>query len=309
MIVCFQHSSSKSHYSQRRHNHSEPSSYQTNVSKRQRQLSKVEKDRLSYSDLLAKEMLAAKETLKRCFHKCRSESDSMCNIKPKITEDKTRFSFKSSNLSRLSSQKNANVPEDTKTSHEQPKEDRSRRRRSKSYLSSHNKSPSRSRSESEAKMVSLNRKKKTDTSDKVAKKLASAESTNQKFVNSIQKAIQVVREKKESDKRAAKSEDSDKSTSQEDGMPVLEPQVNVNLDSSPGRDTSRSPPTITTQDSGDANQATSPQEEELHKFDFYENDATSVKSKLESDMTIAEIVRELAFHEKVVKSKVYEKVF
>lgn len=82
-------------------------------------------------------------------------------------------------------------------------------------------------------------------------------------------------------------------------MPLLVPEFSLNFDSNSDRDSSRSPPVITNQEEieqmiGDVKLMESKMISQIEKID--ENKKHSYK---DCEMTIADIITQLAYHEKV----------
>ncbi|EFN87450.1 hypothetical protein EAI_00388 [Harpegnathos saltator] len=85
----------------------------------------------------------------------------------------------------------------------------------------------------------------------------------------------------------------------EDNMPILEPAVVVSFDAGSDRDSSRSPPVITNQDSADADVAASKlvdNDKVITSDNKIESDIKDVHKK--SEMSIGDFITQLAYHEK-----------
>lgn len=204
----------------------------------------------------------------------------MCNIKPKnIVEDTQHHS-------------NIKIKKHSKNLSKNKRHDR---------LTSESKSRSRSRSKSAGRTISLKQMKNANKSKEysndvmanLTRTLIANQTTNSEVIDLVKKTIQT--KTKDTNKKTEAKEGDIKSV-KEDKMPILEPQVDVIFTSNSDRDDSRSPPLITSQETVDL--PASPKEE-LLKLDISERSVKSKTSKLHSDGTVAEIVRDLAFHEKV----------
>lgn len=84
----------------------------------------------------------------------------------------------------------------------------------------------------------------------------------------------------------------------EDNMPTLEPAVVVNFDAGSDRDSSRSPPVITNQDSADVD-VTASKLLDNDKVITLDNKVDIKDVHKKSEMSIADFVSQLAYHEKV----------
>lgn len=87
--------------------------------------------------------------------------------------------------------------------------------------------------------------------------------------------------------------------SKEDSMPILQPEVVASFDASSDRDSSRSPPVITNQDSGDVNMAMKLANDEIITQDNKDVEGDSGNVHKKSEMSITDFVAQLAYHEKV----------
>lgn len=93
------------------------------------------------------------------------------------------------------------------------------------------------------------------------------------------------------------NDNSNDTKTKEDNMPLLVPEFSLNFDSNSDRDNSRSPPVITNQEEqmiGDVKLMESKMISQIEKID--ENKKHSYK---DCEMTIADIITQLAYHEKV----------
>ncbi|XP_011869836.1 PREDICTED: uncharacterized protein LOC105563123 [Vollenhovia emeryi] len=95
-----------------------------------------------------------------------------------------------------------------------------------------------------------------------------------------------------------KTSDTKEMKPKEDNMPILEPEVNVNCDTNPDRETSRSPPVITIQDNEDLDIAESKlvDDDVITPSIKVESNTKNVHKK--SEMSIVDLITQLAYHEK-----------
>ncbi|CAD6222458.1 GSCOCG00000975001-RA-CDS [Cotesia congregata] len=282
---------------------------------------------ICYSDSLVKEVLAAKETLKRCLAKTKSE-----NKNNEVKVDKNRVfqeSTVSCDVSRKDSSKShhgeVRKREGTDRKHERSdkkREERSDRKHSKSKrTSSSDRREKRSKIESECSsssskkhdekpvsvtvardsallvtdtIKSLKRSRESidlnEASNSTSKKLKSSSSHSAESYNSRPKASKLKTTKTTTVVTANRTET----------MPILEPADQLNFDLNE-RDTSRSPPEITKQDSTELNSDSPKKVDEKAS----EKDDSVIHQDSEA-VTFADIVAQMAYHEKAtIKHKRY----
>ncbi|XP_011685869.1 PREDICTED: uncharacterized protein LOC105448796 isoform X2 [Wasmannia auropunctata] len=83
----------------------------------------------------------------------------------------------------------------------------------------------------------------------------------------------------------------------EDNMPILEPEVDVNFDTNSDRESSRSPPVITIQNSEDLDIEESKLVDDKIITSSIKNESNT-KNVKESEMSIVDLITQLAYHEK-----------
>ncbi|XP_014473164.1 PREDICTED: uncharacterized protein LOC106743641 [Dinoponera quadriceps] len=286
------------------------------------------------NDSLIKEVLAAKETLKKCLSRCES------GAKPKtFAEKEQNSSFDLKSLSETHPKSSdalqgcrgavapqtgsaavASRPNKTESIANAEESDKKHSKSSKS-VSNVNKRPADERDE-ELRQTGADTKGRateearecTTISLKAFKRFSQAAASREeppRVINLSEKRKKNPGDQKDTVPQSPRKEEDGKMSSykipkisratdrrskeakpKEDNMPILEPAVVVNLDSGFDRESSRSPPVITNQDSGDASKLAN-------------NDKVITSDKVDmkdvhkkSEMSIADFVTQLAYHEK-----------
>lgn len=291
------------------------------------------------NDSLIKEVLAAKETLKKCLSKSRYDVQSSAAARPKTAAEKKQgSSFDINNLSEVPSSdasqdchsdvapQKVSTPMANKHKTENisnaEKSDKKHSKQSKSSLTkkkprSHEKNEVGSKktvkdtpdcntislrafkqcrqaasNESLACTVHLNEKRKnlTGRSDDLSCQDPQREEKNR---ISSYKIPKISRSANQGNNNAKEIK------SKEDNMPILQPEVDVNFNTNSDRETSRSPPVITIQDSEDLNIVESKlmDDKVITSSIKVESDTKDVHKK--SEMSIVDLITQLAYHEKV----------
>ncbi|XP_011638656.1 uncharacterized protein LOC105428197 isoform X1 [Pogonomyrmex barbatus] len=298
------------------------------------------------NDSLIKEVLAAKETLKKCLSKSKCEvqiSAIQGNARPKTAAEKKQgTSFTMNTFSEApssdaspgchsdaTSQKNstpvANKHKTENISNAEKSDNKHSKQSKSSFVKKKSKSPEKNETDSKEKVKDTS--ESTTISLKAFKRLgqtASDESSihtvylNEKrkknTVDRVDDGVPHLKDpqwKKESRMSSYKIPKISKSTDQrnntsnakenkpkEDNMPILEPEVDVDFNASSDRDSSRSPPVITIQDSEDLNVTESKLTDDkiILSSIKVESDTKDIHKK--SEMSIAEFITQLAYHEK-----------
>nr|XP_034178542.1 uncharacterized protein LOC117603465 isoform X1 [Osmia lignaria]XP_034178552.1 uncharacterized protein LOC117603465 isoform X1 [Osmia lignaria] len=279
------------------------------------------------NDLLVKEVLAAKEALKKCL--ARPENQDLENRKsrPKTVAEKKQglsFDFKGFDESRKSENADCNDGNDNVTIHRKSiileKKEYLRKNKHLSMeketasVNSQNESPTASTcgytNVPESTTISLKASKKIDENS--ANEISvSTEADVSKLADEPGNAGDVKDlhgEKSECQKplQCQKDDGSNDAKIKEDNMPLLVPEFSLNFDSSSDRDSSRSPPVITNQEEVD-NAAVSEKSIENKVITPIEKiEESKEHSYKDCEMTIADIITELAYHEKAtIKHKRY----
>ncbi|XP_018309679.1 uncharacterized protein [Mycetomoellerius zeteki] len=302
------------------------------------------------NDSLIKEVLAAKETLKKCLSKSRYDvqGSAIGNMRPKTAAEKKQgSSFDINQISEapssdaiqscrsdVASQKSC-IPVASKCNKTEKISDteKSDKKHSKSSKSSFMKKKSRSfeknkadskdaiKDTSECNITSLK------TSKQVEKAVSNEGLTRTVHLNEKRKNLtdqcndvphsQDLQQRKEKNRLSSykipkRSTDQRNNTrnakeikSKEDNMPILEPEVNVNLDTNSDRESSRSPPVITIQESEDLSIAESKlmDDKVITSSIKVESNTKDIKK---SEMSIVDFITQLAYHEKAtIKDKLY----
>ncbi|KAG9430979.1 hypothetical protein HZU67_06953 [Apis mellifera carnica] len=267
------------------------------------------------NDLLVKEVLAAKETLKKCL--TRPENVDIDERKSRlrtVAEKKQGLSFSFNDFEK-SLDKFEKVC--TNKENDEVKKDRT----SKNLEKKGHKSPRRMKTEEIEESCSKqdesfslvcptastheenNISELTTISLKASKKFDKTTMSNKASVNNSDplhnntKELQEEKSQKKNNSSEYQKENDTKT--KEDNMPLLVPEFSLNFDSNSDRDSSRSPPVITNQEEveqmiGDVKLMESKMISQIEKID--ENKKHSYK---DCEMTIADIITQLAYHEKV----------
>nr|XP_012150519.1 PREDICTED: uncharacterized protein LOC100877464 isoform X1 [Megachile rotundata]XP_012150521.1 PREDICTED: uncharacterized protein LOC100877464 isoform X1 [Megachile rotundata]XP_012150527.1 PREDICTED: uncharacterized protein LOC100877464 isoform X1 [Megachile rotundata]XP_012150533.1 PREDICTED: uncharacterized protein LOC100877464 isoform X1 [Megachile rotundata] len=293
------------------------------------------------TDLLVKEVLAAKEALKKCLTRPENKDLESWTSRPKTMAEKKQgssFNFKGFEESCESECAGCNDGDDAKV-----------HRKSKNLEKKEHKSPRRDAEEAEERYLKQNKHlsvgkeiskdsqnemiytvecptastcgrtnvpESTTISLKTSKK-SDKDSTNE--VSAIETDITELTDKLKDGKefhgekskkeanstQSQKEEGSNDSKTKEDNMPLLIPEFALNFDSSSDRDSSRSPPVITNQE--EVNNATTGEKSIENKVIApIEKIAEGKDSYKDCEMTIADIITQLAYHEKAtIKHKRY----
>lgn len=312
----------------------------------------VTRDNFCCNDSLIKEVLAAKETLKKCLSKSRCENQ---NARPKtVAEKKQGSSFDLNSLSEttyssdgssqgcnndVTSQKDstpsASRADKTENIPNTEKSDKKHSKQSKnSFVKRKIKSPEKkekadtketmedtrecttislkslkqfgkaSSNESLSRTIYLSEKRRkdlTEQSDDIQSQDPQRRDENKLAFYKIPKIS------KSTDQERNASDNTKEIKIKEDNMPILEPEITVNFDTSCDRDNSRSPPVITIQDNEDLDVAESKLIDDKIISDKIENDAKDVNEK--SEMSVASFITQLAYHEKVRKDKLIPLIY
>lgn len=273
------------------------------------------------NDLLVKEVLAAKETLKKCL--TRPENIDIEERKSRlrtVAEKKQGLSFNFNDFGKsldkfekvCTNKENDEVKKDRASKNSEMKGHKSSRKMKTEEIeescSKQNEifslvCPTASTHEennvSELTTISLKASKrfdKTTMSDE-------ASLNNSDPLNNNMKELQEEKSQKKnnSSEYQKESDNSNDKKTKEDNMPLLVPEFSLNFDSNSDRDSSRSPPVITNQEEveqmiGDVKLMESKMISQIEKID--ESKKHSYKN---CEMTIADIITQLAYHEKVYK--------
>ncbi|XP_071639276.1 uncharacterized protein [Temnothorax longispinosus] len=290
------------------------------------------------NDSLIKEVLAAKETLKKCLSKSRYDVPN--SARPKTAAEKKQgSSFDINNLPDVPSSdasqdrhsdiaphkgctptenkhnKTENIPNAEKSDRKHSKQSKS------SFLKKKPKSPEKNEADSK-KTVTTDTSECNTISLKTFKQAVSDESLvactvhlNAKRKNPTGRNDDDPHQdaqRKEKNRTSSKNSKISRSTDQgnntsnakeiiipkEDNMPILEPEGNVNFDTNSDRETSRSPPVITIQDSEDLDIAESKllDDKVITSSIKVESNTKDVHKK--SEMSIVELITQLVYHEK-----------
>ncbi|CAD1470409.1 unnamed protein product, partial [Heterotrigona itama] len=266
-------------------------------------------DNFYCNDLLIKEVLAAKETLKKCLTRSETEDVERSTSQSKTVAEKKQglsFSFKdlgkSSDKSEetcFSSQNNkmkiGDFPCDMET--EEVEEDCFKQHEIYSI---------------DCPTVSMHRNSNIPDPTTISLKSSKTSMNNSDLSNKCNSNAEKLQETK-SVKKINSSSDSQKNNDnsnntkvKENNMPLLVPEFVLNFDSGSDRDSSRSPPVITNQEGV---------EHVVEDAKLVENKVISQIEKIEEnkkhsykncEMTIADIITQLAYHEKAtIKHKKY----
>ncbi|XP_011068428.1 PREDICTED: uncharacterized protein LOC105154536 isoform X2 [Acromyrmex echinatior] len=300
------------------------------------------------NDSLIKEVLAAKETLKKCLSKSRYDvqGNAIGNTRPKTAAEKKQgSSFDINQISEvpssdsqscrsdIASQKSS-IPVASKCNKTEKisNTEKSDKKHSKSSKSSFMKKKPRSfeKNEADFKDTIKDTSKCNITSLKTSKQIEQAVSNesltrtvhlNEKRKNVTDQCDNIRSQdpqRKEKNRLSYKIPKISRSTNQgnntsnakeikskEDNMPILEPEVNVNFDSNSDRESSRSPPVITIQDSEDLGVAESKLIDDKVITSNIKVES-NIKDIKKNEMSIVDLITQLAYHEKAtIKDKRY----
>lgn len=289
----------------------------------------IVRDNFCCNDSLIKEVLAAKETLKKCLSKSRNENNASRNLKrPKtVAEKKQSLSFDINNsFENLNSMNSLNQAART-IQIEKNSDSVIRKHNNSEHLCIKKKLKLKDMDDSTT--ISLKTFKQFSQTA-TSKTLSRSTNLSQKKNNSTDQCnvlrLQDLQQKEynvsstNAVPRISKSIDQkiniknnvkEESTPKEDNiMPILEPATAVNFDrSSNSRDNSRSPPVITNQDSNDDLDIRE-SKQICDEIITSENEIEDIKNNThkKSEMTITDFVTQLAYHEKV-REKDYSSYF
>ncbi|XP_076299878.1 uncharacterized protein LOC143218533 isoform X2 [Lasioglossum baleicum] len=290
---------------------------------------KKSNDYFYYNDLLVKEVLAAKETLKKCLSKSVNEDKERRAPRPKTVAEKKQgisFSFKNFEKSCYKSEDKKSTStgskeyksvqqldiEEVEENHSKQDEHSSMGQQLKLKESqeetSYNiptASTCRSTSGPELATISLKATKRFGQIA-ISKESLSIETNTFDLSNNldtIQDTSKLTERKSEKktinsiqDQKA--KDGSSETKTKEDNMPLLVPEFALNFDSNSDRDSSRSPPVITNQEESDnaADNAKDTKNKVITPIEKIEEN--SKHSYKDCEMTIADIITQLAYHEK-----------
>lgn len=282
-------------------------------------LQKESNDYFYCNDLLVKEVLAAKETLKKCL--TRPENIDIEEKKSRlrtVAEKKQGLSFSFNDFGKsldkfekvCTNKENDEVKKDRtfknleKKGHKSPRKmkteeiEESCSKQDESFsLVCPTASTHEENNISELTTISLKASKKFDKTT-ISNKISP---NNSDPLHNNTKELQEEKSQKKNNSSEYKKENdnSNDTKTKEDNMPLLVPEFSLNFDSNSDRDSSRSPPVITNQEEieqmiGDVKLMESKMISQIEKID--ENKKHSYK---DCEMTIADIITQLAYHEKV----------
>ncbi|XP_078043831.1 uncharacterized protein LOC144473636 isoform X2 [Augochlora pura] len=304
-------------------------SSQSAFSKNKVQSPKKESNDYFYcNDLLVKEVLAAKETLKKCLSQSVNEDKEKCVLRPKTVAEKKQglgFNLKTLTTSYYKS-------ENTKCTDTLKKEYKSIQQMDiEKAEENHSKQDEHSSMEQQIKLKESQEEtsydcptastcrytsvpESTTISLKATKKLGQITinkkpstietdtfniSNNLDTIHDTPKLTEEKLEKKTTNNIQDKKDDNSSETkTKEDNMPLLVPEFVLNYDSNSDRDSSRSPPVITNQEESDnaVENTKGIQNKVISPIDKVEEN--SKHSYKDCEMTIADIITQLAYHEK-----------
>ncbi|KAG7210251.1 hypothetical protein KM043_011799 [Ampulex compressa] len=258
---------------------------------------------ISRGDTLEKEILAAKETLRMCLVKPDREASSRCRPKT-AAEKKQGLSFNLNELARSGSadEQQGTSPRSLKNVTSKTEHERSRSRKCSKqvmHIAEGTRQEGGEKEESSvgdsSTTISLKAFKRFDTAMRKNDDVMSRTSTDQ--ANQVEKVVvrtQCKENRKDSwklsmvDRRPNHEVGEKISKTKEDNMPILVPEVSLNFEQNSDRDSSRSPPVITSLETAEVKDV--------------EDDMISVVPKKllnsKSETTIADVVTQLAYHEK-----------
>ncbi|XP_043525038.1 uncharacterized protein PF11_0213-like isoform X1 [Frieseomelitta varia] len=263
-------------------------------------------DNFYCNDLLIKEVLAAKETLKKCLTRSETEDVERTSRPKTVAEKKQGLSFSFKDLGKSSdkseeicftSQNNKMKISDSPCDIETEEVEENCFKQHEIYsvdcptVSTH-----RNSNVPEPTTISL---KSSKTS------INNSDLSNRRNSNA-EKLLEIKSVKKTNSDSQKNNDNSNNTKVKEDNMPLLVPEFVLNFDSSSDRDSSRSPPVITNQEEV---------EHVAENTKLVENKVISQIEKIEEnkkhsynncEMTIADIITQLAYHEKAtIKHKKY----
>ncbi|XP_076172557.1 uncharacterized protein LOC143149240 isoform X2 [Ptiloglossa arizonensis] len=309
-------------------------------------LEKKSNDYFYCNDLLVKEVLAAKETLKKCLTRSVNENTEQRISRPKTVAEKKQglsFNFKDLEKSYCKSEtvqcsnnnENMKIYSKSKSTENEYKsihrlnivkvEEKHSKEDKLSYVEKRLKSndlQDRVLYATEcstastcgytcvpkATTISLKATKqygRITTVEESSNKAADSFylSNKQSSVHAIEKFHEEISEKKttSSIQNQRDNESTSETKIKEDNMPLLVPEFALNFDSSSDRDSSRSPPVITNQEEveNSAEDAKDMKSKVITPIEKVEEDEEH--SYKDCEMTIADIITQLAYHEKATK--------
>lgn len=272
------------------------------------------------NDLLVKEVLAAKEALKKCLTRPENQDSENRKSRPKTVAEKKQglsFDFKGFEESCKSEDTDCNDGNGNVTIHrkctilEKKEYLKQNKHLSVEKETSQNESPTASTcgytNVPESTTISLKASKKIDENS-ANETSVSTEADVSKLADKPGNAGDVKdlrgeksETKTDSSVQIQKDDGSNGAKIKEDNMPLLVPEFSLNFDSSSDRDSSRSPPVITNQEEVD-NAAESEKGIENKEITPIEKiEESKEHSYKDCEMTIADIITQLAYHEKVGK--------
>ncbi|XP_012057990.1 PREDICTED: uncharacterized protein LOC105621129 [Atta cephalotes] len=305
------------------------------------------------NDSLIKEVLAAKETLKKCLSKSRYDvGNAIGNTRPKTAAEKKQgSSFDINQISEVPSSdaqscrsdvasQKGSIPLASKCNKTEKisNTEKSDKKHSKSSKSFFMKKKPRSFEKNEAdfkdtikntskcnitslktkqveqavsnesliRTVHLNEKRKnvTDQCDDVPRSQERKENPQQRKEKNRLSSYKIPKISR-STNQGNNTNNAKEIKSKEDNMPILEPEVNVNFDTNSDRESSRSPPVITIQDSEDLGVAESKLIDDKVITSNIKVES-NIKDIKKSEMSIVDLITQLAYHEKAtIKDKRY----
>nr|XP_033321154.1 uncharacterized protein LOC117217574 isoform X1 [Megalopta genalis] len=280
------------------------------------------------NDLLVKEVLAAKETLKKCLTQSVNEDKEKCVLRPKtVAEKKQGLGFNLKNLNKSYYQS-----EDTKCTgtvtkeyksiqqmdiekaeenHSKQDEDSSmgqqialKESQEETSYDCPTASTCRYTSVPESTTISLKATKKLGqiTINKGSLNIETDTFNLSNNLDTVQGTPKLTEEKTENKTinniQNKKNDSSSETKTKEENMPLLVPEFVLNYDSNSDRDSSRSPPVITNQEESDnvIENTKDVKNKVITPIDKVEEN--SKHSYKDCEMTIADIITQLAYHEK-----------
>ncbi|KAL0127015.1 hypothetical protein PUN28_005390 [Cardiocondyla obscurior] len=293
------------------------------------------KENFCCNDSLIKEVLAAKETLKKCLSKSRYDIQS--SARPKTAAEKKQGSsfninslveVPSNNASQNRHNDTASQKDSTPMANKHKTEtenisnaEKSDKKHSKPSKSSFTKKKSRSPEENEADLkkaakdllkcntISLKLFKHLDQVTSNEKETCTVHLNEKRKTGESNDVLQQDSQRNDKNRTSCKIAKISRSTSyendtdktkevkpKEDNMPILEPEVDVNFNTNLDRENSRSPPVITIQDNDDIAEFKLKDEEVITSSIKIDSNTKSVSKK--SEMSIVDLITQLAYHEK-----------
>ena len=257
-------------------------------------------DNFYCNDLLIKEVLAAKETLKKCLIRSETEDVEKTTSRPKTVAEKKQglsFSFKDFDKSSDKSEEtcfssqNHKIKIGDSTCDMETEEIEENCFKQHEIYSMDCPTVSTHRNSNEPTTISLKSSKTSINNSDLSNKCNRNEEKLQET-----KSVKKTNSSSDSQKN---NDNSNNTKVKEDNMPLLVPEFVLNFDSSSDRDSSRSPPVIINQEEV---------EHVAEDTKLVENKVISQIEKIEEnkkhsykncEMTIADIITQLAYHEKV----------